>query len=111
MRGGVKRGNVKMEASRGEAKKRTRKTKDYIRDGSDEEQDEELKSNYLLLLFVFQEFISCPTAHKMVLIPLPHKSYSWFLFFLPFFFIITVLFFCNNIGLRGKEKNNYLQCC
>lgn len=90
--GGVKRGNVKMEASRGEAKRRTRKTKIDIRDGSDEEQDEEFKSNYLLLLFVFQAFISCPTAHKMVLIPLPHKSYSWFLFFLPFFLLLLFCF-------------------
>lgn len=62
----VKRGNVKMEASRGEAQRRTRKTKIYIRDGSDEEQDEEFKSNYLLLLFVFRAFTSCPTAPKMV---------------------------------------------
>lgn len=62
----MKRGNVKMEASRGEAQRRTRKTKIDIRDGSDEEQDEEFKSNYLLLLFVFRAFTSCPTAPKMV---------------------------------------------
>lgn len=67
----------------------------YIGDGSDEEQDEELRSNFLL--FVFREFISCPTAHKMVLSP-SHTSHIHGFYFFFLFFIITVLFFCNNIS-------------
>lgn len=56
----------------------------YIGDGSDEEQDEEFKSNFLL--FVFQEFISCPTAHKMDLSPSHTSHIHGFYFFFLFYY-------------------------
>lgn len=51
-----------MEATRGEAK-RTRKIK-VKQDCTEEEWDEELKSNSPLFSVVFQEFVSCPTVPK-----------------------------------------------
>lgn len=105
-RGGEEDGTEKMELTRGKAKRRTRKIKMYIRDVTEAEWDEGIKSIYLLF-FVFQEFISCPTVQKffvVVSVPLPHKSFSHFLFF-SFFFLLLLLFcfpVCNNI--REKKK-------
>lgn len=77
----------------------------YIRDFTEAEWDEGIKSIYLLF-FVFQEFISCPTVQKffvVVSVPLPHKSFSHFLFFSFFFYYYYCFVFLFAI-ISGKKR-------
>lgn len=88
-REGTERWRQREEKQRGEPG-----NKNYIRDCTEEEWDEELKSIYLLFFcsfFVFQEFISCPTVQKcffvcFFLFPSHTSHFLIFYFFLPFFF-------------------------
>lgn len=104
--GGEEDGAEKMEPTRGKAKRRTRKIKMYIRDFTEAEWDEGIKSIYLLF-FVFQEFISRPTVQKffvVVSVPLPHKSFSHFLFSFFFYYYYCFVFLFAIISGKKRKK-------
>lgn len=96
---GREEGNRKMEATKGRAK-RTRNSKLDMDSPEEEEEewDEKFKSIYLLFFcrfFCFSRvhFLSySPKVSFFVSKPLPHKSFSHFLFFSSFFYYYWFVF-------------------
>lgn len=106
-RGGEEDGTEKMEPTRGKAKRRTRKIKMYIRDLTEAERDEGIKSIYLL-------FFCFPRVHFMSYSPKvfcrcfssppTQVIFSFSVFFFLFLLLLFCFPVCNNI--REKKKKN-----
>ena len=84
-----------MEATRGKAKRRTRKIK-MTCGTEEEEQDEEIKINpsslFFCFLFVKSSFHVLQSNIFFVEIPLPYKSFLIFYFFSFFYYYCFVFF-------------------
>lgn len=93
------------------SKEENQENKNYTRDCTEEEWDEELKSIYLLFFccFLFSKsslhVLQSKSCFFLFNSPSHTSHFLIFYFFLPFFYYYCFVFpFCNNISLREKKR-------